>query len=109
MFRFLEKLFGSGNSEEITELLEKGAVIVDVRTPFEYKRGHVPGSVNIPLDSLDRQFKLLKVKKRPIITCCRSGHRSGIAEGILRKNGFHAFNGGSWKNVQKAAGLRATS
>ncbi len=107
MFRLIEKLFGSGNNEELIELLKKGAVIVDVRTPFEFQKGHASGSVNIPLDNLDRQFKLLKVKKRPIITCCRSGHRSGIAASVLEKNGFQAFNGGSWKNVRKAASQRA--
>jgi rhodanese-related sulfurtransferase len=109
MFKFLEKLFGSGNNEEIAELLEKGAVVIDVRTPFEFKRGHMPGSINIPLESIDRQFKLLKIKRSPIITCCRSGHRSGIAQSILKENGFQAFNGGSWKNVRKAAGLRAVN
>ena len=109
MFRFIEKLFGSGNNEELAELIEKGAVIIDVRTPFEYKRGNVPGSVNIPLDSLDRQFKILKIKKRPIITCCRSGHRSETAKSILKENGFQAFNGGSWKNVQKIVGLKAVN
>ena len=109
MFRFLEKLFGSGNNEELAELIGKGAVIIDVRSPFEFKKGHMEGSVNIPLESIDRQFKLLKIKKRPIITCCRSGHRSGIAQSTLKANGFEAYNGGSWKNVQKAAGLRAVN
>ena len=107
MFRFIEKLFGLGNRKEIAALLDKGAIVIDVRTPFEFQKGHMPGSVNIPLDSLDRQFKLLKVKKRPIITCCRSGHRSGLAQSILKENGFQTFNGGSWKNVKKAAGLKA--
>lgn len=104
MFKFLEKLLGIGNSDEIAELIANGAVIVDVRTPFEYKRGHMEGSVNIPLDTLDSQIKLLKIKKRPIITCCRSGQRSGTAQSILRAKGIEAYNGGSWGNVQKIAG-----
>ena len=103
MFKFIEKLLGFGNSEEIANLIENGAVIVDVRSPFEYKRAHMEGSVNIPLDTIDSQIKLLKIKKRPVITCCRSGHRSGIAEKTLRARGINAINGGSWGKVQKIA------
>jgi len=103
MFKFIEKLLGFGNSDEIAELIGNGAVIVDVRTPFEYKRGHMDGSINIPLDTLAYQIKMLKIKKQPIITCCRSGHRSGIAQSTLRARGIEAYNGGSWGNVQKIA------
>ena len=103
MFKFIEKLLGFGNSEEIAELISNGAIIVDVRTPFEFKRGHMEGSVNIPLDNISKQIKMLKINRRPIITCCRSGHRSGIAQSTLRARGIEAYNGGSWGNVQKIA------
>ncbi len=103
MFKFLEKLLGFGNNDEIAELIENGAMIIDVRTPFEFKKGHMEGSVNIPLDSIGKQIKKISAYKLPIITCCRSGHRSGIAESTLRARGIEAYNGGSWGNVQKIA------
>ncbi len=103
MFKFIEKLLGFGNSDEIAELIENGAVIIDVRTPLEYTRGHMEGSINIPLDTIGKQIKFLKNKKRPIITCCRSGQRSGIAASTLKARGIEAYNGGSWGNVQKIA------
>jgi rhodanese-related sulfurtransferase len=101
MFKFLEKLLGYGNGDEITELLQNGAIVVDVRTAFEYNSGYVEGSVNIPLDDLGQQIKKLRAANVPIITCCQSGRRSGIAESTLRARGIEAHNGGSWGRVQK--------
>ena len=106
MFKIIERLFGGGKDEEIAELIGKGAVIIDVRTPFEYNRGHAPGSVNIPLDAIEKYLKKIKKNNQPVITCCRSGARSGVAASTLKANGVDAFNGGSWQNVQRSAGLR---
>lgn len=103
MLKFLEKLFGFGNSDKIAELIQNGAVIIDVRTPLEYKNGHMDGSINIPLDEIGKQLKKIRAANRPIITCCRSGHRSGIAQSTLKARGIEAYNGGSWENVQKLA------
>ena len=106
MFKFLEKLFGSGNNDEIAELIENGAIIVDVRTAFEFNREHFHDSINIPLDAIDKHIKKLKRSNKPIITCCRSGQRSGVAKSILNARGIESYNGGSWRNVKKVAGLK---
>ena len=103
MFKFLEKLFGFGNNDQIADLIENGAIVVDVRSPVEYNRGHMKNSVNIPLEEMGKHIKKLRTANSPIITCCRSGHRSGIAESTLRARGIEAYNGGSWGNVQKIA------
>jgi phage shock protein E len=103
MFKFLEKLLGFPDSDEIAKLIEDGAEIIDVRTPSEFKSGHMEGSINIPLDTIDRQIKKIRAANSPIITCCRSGQRSGIAEKLLKNRGIEAYNGGSWGNVQKIA------
>ncbi|CAG0910910.1 unnamed protein product, partial [Cyprideis torosa] len=68
------------------------AYIVDVRTPGEYKRGHVKGSINIPLNSIGTADKKLKGKD-PIVLCCASGARSGQAARVLKTKGFEAYNG----------------
>ncbi len=94
-------LFGGNNSsEKVAELLQKGALIVDVRTPEEYRAGHITQSVNIPLNTIPNKVNELKRKGKPIITCCRSGARSGMAADQLRKAGVEAENGGPWNSVQ---------
>lgn len=98
MIGLLKKLFGGGGN--YAELVAKGAVIVDVRTPSEFAAGHVKGSLNIPLNNLGAQLSRLN-KSKPVIVCCASGMRSASAKGILQKNGFEAYNGGSWMNLKK--------
>jgi len=99
-----KSLFGIGGPKaDLGQKIREGATILDVRTPDEYRSGHVKGSVNIPLDRLQGQLGKLD-KSRPVITCCRSGARSGMAAGQLTSAGFEAHNGGPWQNVQALKG-----
>lgn len=93
--------FGLGNNdrEKVAEFIQNGAVIIDVRTPAEFADGHVDESVNIPLREVADQIKKIKKFNKPIITCCRSGARSGTAANILNNNGIDSINGGPWQNV----------
>ena len=63
--------------------------IVDARTPQEFKDGHIPGAVNIDINSKDftRLTESLD-KTRPVAVYCRSGRRSKIAAKELTVNGF---------------------
>lgn len=96
---FFSKLFG-GSSVNLDEIIQKGAVIVDVRSAGEFKNGHVKGSINLPLDSINSTWKKLD-KNKPVITCCASGNRSGMAKGILKSHGFEVYNGGGWSGLRK--------
>lgn len=97
---FLRKLFGLGPKADYAELIRQGAIIVDVRTPGEYKSGHIKGSINIPLDSIGNNLSKLK-KDKCIICCCASGMRSGSAKSILKSKGYiEVYNGGSWSGLQ---------
>ena len=98
MFGFLKKLFG-GTATDFKALLAKGAVIIDVRTPAEYKAGHIPGSKNIPLDVIGSKAGELKKAGKPVITVCRSGNRSGIAKSKLGAAGVEVYNGGAWQSL----------
>lgn len=98
MFDFIKKLFG-GKSVDYKELVKNGAQIVDVRTPAEYKGGHIRNAKNIPLQNLQRDMKKLDMKK-PVITCCASGMRSSSARSILKQQGFEVYNGGGWNSLQ---------
>lgn len=101
MIQFIKKIFGLVPAVNYMELVQQGAVILDVRSPSEYKQGHVKKSVNIPLNELSNHIEKLK-KDTVIITCCASGMRSASAKGILKSNGFsNVYNGGGWNSLQK--------
>ncbi len=101
MIMFLKNLLRAGPKLNIEELLAGGAVIVDVRTEREFNSGHINGSVNIPLDKLQKNISKLK-KSKPVITCCASGMRSATAKNILTNKGFtEVYNGGSWINLKR--------
>lgn len=93
----------SSNPEfkHIQEYLDKGAVILDVRTEVEYNEGHVKQSLHIVLDDLEDEIEHIKALQKPIITCCRSGARSERAKDLLADyGGVDVINGGPWQNVQ---------
>ncbi|WP_416438780.1 rhodanese-like domain-containing protein [Phnomibacter sp. MR] len=100
MIKFLKKIFGAGERPDFAVLVSAGAIVVDVRTPEEYRMGHIKQSVNIPLQALSGKVAELAKKKKPIITVCRSGSRSGMAKNMLRRQGVEAYNGGPWTSFQ---------
>ena len=100
MLSLLKNLFKT-NSVDLAQLIKDGAVIVDVRSKAEYATGHVKGSVNIPLEQVGSNAEKLKAYNH-IITCCRSGNRSGMAKRTLESKGLKGVtNGGSWQNVNQ--------
>lgn len=101
MINFIKKIFGLSTAVNYIELVQQGAIIIDVRTPAEYKQGHVQKSINMPLNELSNHIAKLK-KDSIIITCCASGMRSASAKSILKSNGFTSvYNGGGWSSLQK--------
>jgi rhodanese-related sulfurtransferase len=94
----LSKLFG-GSSVNYKELVSNGATIIDVRTPGEFSGGHIKGSVNIPLQQLEKNSSKIN-KSKPVITCCASGMRSGSAKSILKAKGYDVHNGGGWTSLK---------
>lgn len=95
-------LFGSlfgGGSAAAQELINGGAVIIDVRTPGEFSGGHVAGSKNIPLGDIQRrEGEIMKIGK-PVVFCCASGNRSGQATSYFKSKGLTCENGGGWMQV----------
>jgi rhodanese-related sulfurtransferase len=76
-----------------------GNLLLDVREPAEWSAGHAPGAVPIPLGQLSARLSELP-RDREIIAVCRSGNRSGVAAGLLRRAGFS-------KAVNMAGGMMA--
>jgi rhodanese-related sulfurtransferase len=91
--------FGGGANNQVSEYKEKGAVIIDVRTPMEYEEGHAPDSVLMTLDSIPNRVEEIKALDKPVILVCRSGARAGSAEAFLKRHGIDAINGGPWQAV----------
>ena len=69
-----------------------GAVLLDVRTPEEYRSGHIPGSKNIPLQTIDRVGSVAEDKDTALYVYCQSGARSRQAAGMLKQMGYTNVN-----------------
>ena len=97
----LKSLLGIGKrAQQVDAWKAAGAIIVDVRTPQEYSGGHVPGSINVPLNQLEGKLKKLAAMKKPVIAVCASGMRSANATATLKRYGIEAVNGGSWSSLR---------
>jgi len=80
----------------LPELKQSGAVFVDVRSSGEFASGNAPGTINIPLNELGGRLGELP-KSAPVVVCCASGTRSGMAKLLLKKNGYPSVhNIGAW-------------
>jgi len=83
----------------LPELKRQGALLVDVRSEAEFAGGNAPGSVNIPLQALGSRLKEIP-SSTPVVLCCASGTRSGMAKLMLKKHGYkQVFNVGKWANL----------
>ena len=78
--------------EDLASLPHDGSVtLLDTRTVGEYRRGHIDGFVNIPVDELRERLGEIEAGK-PVYVICQSGLRSYIACRILAGNGFDCYN-----------------
>lgn len=84
------------------EHLANGALIIDVRSPEEFRSGKVPGAINIPLGEVrDKISARVKDKSQPLLVHCLSGGRSAIAKQQLKTMGYtKVFNLGSLTRAQ---------
>lgn len=84
----------------LPELMREGAQLVDVRSRGEFVGGHVPGSVNIPLDEIELRATELDPQKW-VVVFCASGTRSAMARHKLKGLGFaRVVNAGSWRSLR---------
>lgn len=68
---------------------EKDIILLDVRTVEEYTESHIPGSILIPVDVIDKEAQeKIKDKDAVIFVYCRSGRRSEIAAESLVNQGY---------------------
>ena len=97
---FFDFLKGPDISQGVKEYqATPGAVLLDVRTPEEYREGHIPGSRNVPLQAIDSAAAVIKEKDTPIFAYCYSGARSAQAVSVLEGIGY--------TNVKNIGGIAA--
>ena len=76
-----------------------GAVLMDVRTAQEYAEGHIPGSINVPLQTIAQVEETVPEMDTPVFVYCLSGARSRRAAVFLEKLGY--------SEVQNIGGISA--
>jgi NADPH-dependent 2,4-dienoyl-CoA reductase/sulfur reductase-like enzyme/rhodanese-related sulfurtransferase len=111
MIAFVAQNSLTGFSPTITpkEAIEKiklgDAILIDVRTPDEFKKGHVKSSLNIPVDDLRSRLKELDSEKEYFVTC-RVGYRGHLANRILIENNFKKVKNitGGYLSIQLEGG-----
>ena len=74
--------------------LDKGALVIDVRSEAEFQERHLPGAINIPLNRLGAEIaSRAPNKEQPLLLHCLSGTRSGMGKNALKRLGYqHVFN-----------------
>lgn len=78
--------------------VSKKSVIIDVRKPADFAKGHAKGSRNIPLDELEDRLGEVRKMEKEIIVVCGGGTRNKRAHELLKQHGIDSTAGGSWKN-----------
>jgi rhodanese-related sulfurtransferase len=101
-----------GQIDAVKELIDAGAVVIDVREEGEYAEGHVPGAVNVPIRTLAQNLDKIPADQ-PVLVYCASGHRAGMALSSLQALGYdnvRSFPGGwrAWSEAEEEVSTEAT-
>lgn len=80
----------------LPDLKAAGATLVDVRSAGEFASAHASGTINIPLNEIGSRLAEIP-RDAPVVLCCESGMRSGLAGLMLKKHGYaRVYNIGAW-------------
>lgn len=75
--------------DEVDSYIKQGAIIIDVRSPQEYREGHLNGSISIPDYQIKKDIeKQISNKDELIVVYCSTGHRSQRAQQMLENMGY---------------------
>ncbi len=103
LYEGVARMAGSWNlpvePDKAQQMLRNGATVIDVRTEQEYAQQHIAGALNLPLESLSDNLD--RVPSGILLLHCKSGMRSNMATGLLRKNGYReAYNLGGFDRAR---------
>ena len=83
----------SQEAENLYKDHKKDYIFLDVRSHFEYKQKHIPGSTLIPIDELENRLSEVGDKNKNYVVYCAAGGRSAVACALLNKHGYqHLLN-----------------
>ncbi len=90
MFNFFQPNIPQVDATEVKKTIDtkENVILLDVRTPDEYAEGHLPGSVLMPLQTLQQNVTQFTDKSKKMYVYCRSGSRSAHAVVLLQQLGF---------------------
>lgn len=84
------------NYDEAMEIYKRNnALLIDVRTPEEYREKHIDGAINIPIYEIDNIKNEIIDSNKVILLYCKTGKRSKLVKQILMQNGYknvYTFN-----------------
>ena len=81
------------SAADAVRLINKGALVIDVRKPEDYGTGHIVNARNVPLERVQKDEAIHKNKSKILLAVCGDGATSGRAAGHLRKAGYeNAFS-----------------
>lgn len=92
---FVMQRMGKVPPAQAHQLVEEGALLVDVRSPGEFAGGHLPAALNVPLPELNTRAAELAKKGKAIVVYCASGMRSASAARVLKQAGAQVFDLGA--------------
>ncbi len=82
---------------KINKIIASGAILIDVRSPKNFKAFSLLNSFNFPVTTLAHNWKILKGFNKPIVLICEDGELSCRAKEILAKYQLDIHLGGAWK------------
>jgi rhodanese-related sulfurtransferase len=81
------------SAADAVRLINKGALVIDVRKAEEFEKGHIVNARNIPLERVQDADSIKKQKNKILLAVCADGSVAGRAAGYLRKAGYeNAFS-----------------
>jgi phage shock protein E len=75
-------------SKKARQLVAEGAVLLDVRSPEEFREGHPPQARNIPVHELPQRLAEVGPPGTKVVVYCASGGRSAMATDLLVRSGY---------------------
>ncbi|HTB98273.1 MAG TPA: rhodanese-like domain-containing protein [Terracidiphilus sp.] len=101
-FMFMRRS-GQVSMKEASDYVRRGAMIIDVRTPEEYRAKHLSQSFNMPVDEVESLLpNKVRDKERIILVHCQSGLRSRKAKEQLTRIGYkNVYDMGSYERAFK--------
>ena len=102
LLRHRERMTPSSLADRIRQ--GQSPLVLDVRAPGEWKASHIEGSLNVPLDQLERRVQEVP-RGKPIVVQCKSGYRSSIGASLLARKGIESADLVGGIDAWEASGL----